>query len=164
MYSQIWEKKHWNWTIASRKYQIYIPRCYVKEYLLVSFFLLTEYLNVMCLKVYNGIQGTNFMITSWAKYVNVIVYSVQDKQKKLVETRSLISHLVIRKKKHLSANFYFLCCFHSMCCLSEYVSEITNPFGLMRDCLFFCFIFLFCIVTLAFACVLFLCVRCKSLL
>lgn len=31
-----------------------------------------------------------------------------------------------------------------MCCLSEYVSEITNPFGLMRDCLLFFFSFLYC--------------------
>lgn len=108
--------------------------------------------------------------TLWSPHelnINVIVYSVQDKQKKLVETRSLTSHLVIRKKKkRLSANFYCSCCFHWMCCLSEYVSEITNPFGLMRDCLFF-FSFFFFVLSLLLLLVcffFFLCVRCKSLL
>lgn len=43
-----------------------------------------------------------------------------------------------------------------MCPLLECVSEITNPFGLMRDCLFFIsFFFDTCIVTPALACVLF---------
>lgn len=34
-----------------------------KQCLVVSFFLLSEYLNEMCI----GIQGTKFKITSWAK-------------------------------------------------------------------------------------------------
>ena len=44
-----------------------------------------------------------------------------------------------------------------MCCLPEYVSVITNPFGLMRDCLFFfLFFFVYCHSCSCF-CALFFC-------
>lgn len=77
---------------------------------------------------------------------------MQDKYKKLVEPYSPTSHLTIRA----NINIYqltFLVCVRWMCRLPEYVSEVTNPFGLMGLSVFL--LLFFCTVTLALACVLF---------
>lgn len=78
--------------------------------LLLSFF----YLNEMGLRFCIGIQGTKFMITSWANYKWV---HSQDMHKKLVELVELTSHVTIQRKTNI---FQLTCvfCFQWMCCPS----------------------------------------------
>lgn len=67
-----------------------------EQCLVVSFFLLSEYLNEMCLRYALESKGPNLRSPHGLNR-NVLLHSVQHKHKKLVEPRSLTPHLIIRK-------------------------------------------------------------------
>lgn len=135
-----------------------------EECLLVSFFFLTEYLNVMCLRYAMESKGP----TLWSPHelnINVLLHSVQHKRTKLVELRSLTSHLIIRRKVNIYQLTFIVRAVSSECVIYQ---NMYQKLQIHSDwwgaaCLFFSFFF--CIVTLALVCFFFkLRVRRKSLL